>query len=79
MTGQWARHVGARPRARYGPRGMKRYLGRKQGSEAQLGILPISFSFYVSIFPILPYFEFQIHFNLNSTLWHLCTLNNYLV
>ena len=34
--------------------------GPNVGSEAQLGILPFSFSFYVSIFPILSYFEFQI-------------------
>ena len=48
--------------------------GPNVGSEAQLGILPFSFSFYVSILPILSYFEFQI-----QTLWHFCTLNNYLV
>jgi hypothetical protein len=35
-------------------------VGRNVGSEAQLSILPFSFSFYVSIFPILSYFEFQI-------------------
>jgi hypothetical protein len=77
VTGQWAPSVGAKNRswaARVASSG-----GPNVGSEAQLGILPFSFSFYVSIFPILPYFEFQIHFNLNSTLWHLCTLNNYLV
>jgi hypothetical protein len=34
--------------------------GPNVDSEAQLGILPFSFSFYVSIFPILSCFEFQI-------------------
>jgi hypothetical protein len=39
---------------------IKEMVGRNVGSEVQLSILPFSFSFYVSIFPILSYFEFQI-------------------
>jgi hypothetical protein len=48
------------PAVVWAERGFASSGGPNVGSEAQLGILPFSFSFYVSIFPIWSYFEFQI-------------------